>query len=84
MGIPAQDKTSDLVERDKEAMKTFYEDTSFVPSLTIDQIGPALNAVGSHTAKPKAKTKKAKTKTTAKNTATKATVRSPRKRRPGG
>lgn len=69
-------KASDMVARDKDAMKTFYEDTSFVPSLTIDQIGPALNAVGSHTAKPKAKTKKTKTKTTAKNTATKTTVRS--------
>lgn len=72
-------KASDLVERNKDAMKAMYEDTGFVPSLTIDQIGPALNAVGNFAGQQKPKTpNKPKQKPKP------AKGRTPRKRRTGG
>jgi len=73
-------KAPDLVERDRDAIKALYEDTGFVPSLTIDQIGPALGAVGSFTAGQKPNTTKNTTKNTPKNAAKKSAKKTGKKK----
>jgi hypothetical protein len=40
---------AELRERDREKLKAFYEDTNFMQSFTIDEIGPVLAAEGSFT-----------------------------------
>ncbi|MGY3420808.1 hypothetical protein ACVWZW_001283 [Bradyrhizobium sp. F1.13.4] len=82
-GNGQSNRASDLVERDKEAMKALYEDTDFVPSLTIDQIGTALNAVGSFSANQKPNMIKNAAKKAPKKSA-KKTAKKTRASRPRG